>query len=195
MTIKRFTKGNVETVRRMNELVDAINRELDMSGDEFIRLTNNQAGITFRLNIPGLRKRLGNKIGGGGGGGSSSGATIQFAEITQAVDETETEYEVELIDSTGTLSGTTLTIDRAIGYEASDASSAPSSDNTDIRNWAPRYHVGDIVQVAQHFDGLESSGGSQKWFITSITTYIGAPAARSIDFITAEDNRIAAVWK
>ena len=171
----------------MNELVDALNRELDMSGDEFIRLTNNQAGITFRLNIPGLRKRLGNKIGGGGGGGSSSGATIQFAEITQAVDETETEYEVELIDSTGTLSGTTLTIDRAIGYEA--------SNDTDIRNWSPRYQVGDIVQVAQHFDGLESSGGSQKWFITSITTYIGAPAARSIDFITAEDNRIAAVWK
>ncbi|MCK5027930.1 MAG: hypothetical protein KAS07_05920, partial [Candidatus Pacebacteria bacterium] len=116
------------------------------------------------------------------------GVAIQYAEITQTLTHaSEDEYEVELIDSSGTLSGSPIVIDRALGYDGMD------SDNTDIRNWVPWYGVGARVPVSQHYD---DTAAALKWFIDTAMLFIGAAVDRSIDVDESDDNlRIMGVWK
>ena len=66
MTIQRFKQGPVETIARLNDLVGAINKELLMQGDIFIRVVHGPHGTTFRLNIDEVFRRQMRYRGGEG---------------------------------------------------------------------------------------------------------------------------------
>ena len=112
----------------MNELVHAINKELDMKGDEFIRITNNQAGITFRLNVAGLRKRLGKKSGGGGG--STSGERLAYcAEDAPSGDEIQCYLDSNDIESAGAGTEVTVVCNISNGDDLDEAMPLLSNDD------------------------------------------------------------------
>lgn len=69
MPLKRFSKGPIETVVMLNELVDALNNLLNINGDVFIRVNNTPVGTTLRLNVDEIIRRV-PKYGTGGGGGT-----------------------------------------------------------------------------------------------------------------------------
>ncbi len=59
MALQRFTSGPAETVERLNELVDALNQVLAITGDPFIRTASSPSGgTTLRLNIDEVLRRV-----------------------------------------------------------------------------------------------------------------------------------------
>ena len=64
MKIDRFTQGKPDTVRKINEIVDAVNSLLHMTGDGFVNVQRSPTGTTLSLSMNELKTRFMN-FGGG----------------------------------------------------------------------------------------------------------------------------------
>jgi hypothetical protein len=81
--IPKFTQGNPETVSRMNELVENINRNrFGLKGDPYILIKNSPTGTTISLALTYLKQKLAYL---GGGGTTTTSAGITWATITQSL--------------------------------------------------------------------------------------------------------------
>lgn len=65
--LDRFTRGHVETIRKMNLIIDSINNLNTVRTDSFVVMNNTPGGITFGLNIDRVKERLAYLRGRGGG--------------------------------------------------------------------------------------------------------------------------------
>lgn len=93
--LKKFTSGPAEFIQKLNDIVDIVNILQKISGDTFIKINNNSAGVNFGLDFNTLKARLG-VIGGGGG----SGSEIRRAKLTASAGEGNT-ITANLYDSSG----------------------------------------------------------------------------------------------
>lgn len=77
--INRFTQGNPETVRRLNQLVDALNSINNFVGDGLIKVQRSPNGYAFSLNMDGVNARIIKQRGGSGGTQVRRAITTQAA--------------------------------------------------------------------------------------------------------------------
>ena len=74
--LDRFTRGHVETIRKMNLIIDSINNLNTMRTDSFVIMNNTPGGITLGLNIDRVKERLAYLRGRGG-------KTLIWAEVIE----------------------------------------------------------------------------------------------------------------
>lgn len=87
--IQKFKQGNPETVRRMNEIVEALNTLIAISGDDYVRVTKNSAGTSLGLNINKIIQKVPKNIGKGGG------AKLKFAKVIKTLQRADPVEDIE----------------------------------------------------------------------------------------------------
>jgi len=120
-----------------------------------------------------------------GGGLATVWAIV--TEIPEYNDPTKDRYVVQkasVVTGTWTGDGTDITIERALGYEGYDANAE------DIRNWAPWYLVGSLVEIVSRWDEGEAAA---QWYIDMPMMYGGEESVSSFRH-SEEDGIVQAVW-
>ena len=93
-TIPSFYKGEHLTVRRMQEIADAVNQLLGLQGDGLIQVHGNR----LTLNVDGLLARI-----------PKGAPAVSIVVYEATADESEGEITGKTIDSAGALTGDELT--------------------------------------------------------------------------------------
>jgi len=62
--LERFTKGNPETVRRLNAIVRAVNQLNRMTGDGMVNVSRTPAGLGLTINIHAIQEKIPQSGGG-----------------------------------------------------------------------------------------------------------------------------------
>jgi hypothetical protein len=92
--IAPFTQGNAMTIRRLNQIVEAVNRVNNFTGDQCIKITRGRDGYTISLVMDQVNARIIKNRGGGSGG--------VYRAITTEAAPAATNITCNLYDSTGT---------------------------------------------------------------------------------------------
>ena len=93
--LKKFTQGPPELVKKLNDMVDAVNQMQNLIGDGVIKVQNTVRGKTIGLDINQVRKRMSKSSSSGDGGG-----TVRRAITTTAAGASTT-ITANLYDSNG----------------------------------------------------------------------------------------------
>lgn len=129
ITIQKFTQGNPLTVQRLNELVSALNRINNFSGDACIKVKRCEGGYSIGLDMDQVNARIIK-------GGNTPGTSVLRAITTEAA-PAATNITCNLYDSTGTeiTSGTGSAIEvycSVIGGGNLNAAVPRLEDNDDL---------------------------------------------------------------
>jgi len=181
--IQIITKGEPEMVRTINSLIEAVNSLNRMTGDGLVFVDKTTGGIALKLDMDNINSLI------DASGGGSNLATIWaiVTEIPKYNDTTKDRYVVQkasVVTGTWTGDGTDIIIERALGYEGYDTNAE------DIRNWAPWYLVGSLVEIVSRWDEGEVA---TQWYIDMPMMYGGQETISSFRY-SEEDGIIQAVW-
>ena len=180
--LRPFVEGDPELIRKMNELIYAINNFNKMVGDPLIKVNRTEQGTALSIDMNAIIQRIPKRIGVGD---STQWAIVITAPIyDNPAGDKYVVKKASVVTGSWVAEGDPIDIERVLGYEGYD------SDAEDIRNWAPWYLAGSIVKIVERWDEAEVS---DLWYLDMPMEYGGAEEDASIRF-SEDDGITQAVW-
>jgi len=134
--LERFTKGPADGVRKLNELVNTVNKLERLIGDGIIKVNHGAAGTTIGVDIDQLMARMPKTTGGG----SIDGLVVKEA-IAQEDAPAGTSLSVKLCDDDGVATGSAFDVTCFI------------HNGTDLDEATPYIESGKPIFVARRGNG------------------------------------------